>query len=181
MVLSKKLPGIQHKAIRGRAWRFESNISTDDIISGIHLSRLSIKELVPFAFEHLRPEFIRKVKRGDIIVADKNFGIGSSREEAPAILRALGISAVIAISFARLFYRNAFNLGIPAIEFPALKNNPNIIRDGDNLEINLAEGILKNQSTKQSYSLTPIHPILLGFVTAGGAIPLLKRELQAKK
>lgn len=181
MVLSKKPPNFKLKAIRGRAWRFESNISTDDIISGIHLSRLSIEELVPFAFEHLRPEFIQNVKQGDIIVADKNFGIGSSREEAPAILRALGISAVIAISFARLFYRNAFNLGIPAIEFPALKNKPNAIRDGDSLEINIAEGTLKNQSTKQSYSLAPIHPLLLDFIAAGGAIPLLKRKLQSKK
>jgi 3-isopropylmalate/(R)-2-methylmalate dehydratase small subunit len=170
----------QTAIITGKVWRFGSDISTDDIISGVHLSVIEITELIAYAFQHLRPEFAENVQVGDIIVADDHFGIGSSREEAPAILKQLGIGAIIAVSFARIFFRNAFNVGLPAIECPELRKNPEIIRDGDLLEINLQEGTLVNKSTKGSYQIAKIPSFLLAYLEAGGAIPLLKKQLKAR-
>ncbi|MFX1509986.1 MAG: 3-isopropylmalate dehydratase [Promethearchaeota archaeon] len=166
-------------AIRGKVWRFGSNISTDDIISGIHLTKISTSELTPFVFEHLRPEFAKTVQPGDIIVADDHFGIGSSREEAPAILHQLGVGAIVAASFARIFFRNAYNLGIPAIEFPNLIKHPDLIREGDIIEISLSDGILANKSTKKTYTFKEIPSFLLEYLKAGGAIPLLKIKLRS--
>lgn len=163
--------------ITGKVWRFGRNISTDDIISGIHLTKISTIELTQFAFEHLRPEFVKKVQPSDIIVADDHFGIGSSREEAPAILHQMGIGAIVAASFARIFFRNAYNIGIPAIEFPDLIEHPDLIREGDIIEISLKEGILINKSTKKTHSFKEIPPFLLDYLKAGGALPLLKRKL----
>ncbi len=167
-------------SVKGRAWRFGANISTDDIISGVHLTELEIKNLAPFVFENLRPEFAQKVQPGDVIVAGENFGMGSSREGAPAILRYLRIGAIVAVSFARIFFRNAFNLGIPALEFPALAKNPDLIREGDVIEIHFKDGTLINQSTKKQYKITKIPPFLLEYLNAGGAIPLLKQKLKTK-
>jgi len=168
----------QKKTIKeGRVWRFGSNISTDDIISGVHLSRIFTEDLSSCAFEHLRPEFAKKVQLGDILVADNHFGIGSSREEAPIILRQLGIVAIVATSFAHIFFRNAFNLGMPAIEFPELATNPEAIREGDIIRINLIDGTLKNQRTLKTYNIVKIPSFLLEYIEAGGAIPLLKKKL----
>jgi 3-isopropylmalate/(R)-2-methylmalate dehydratase small subunit len=164
--------------IKGKVWRFGSNISTDDIIAGTHLSRISIAELTPYAFEHLRPEFAKNVQPGDIIVADKHFGIGSSREEAPAILHHLGIRAVVATSFARIFFRNAFNLGLPAIELPELAKNPEEIQEGDLIELDFSDGTLLNHRTQKSLKTTKIPSFLLDYLDAGGAIPLLKKKLK---
>ncbi|MFX0168387.1 MAG: 3-isopropylmalate dehydratase [Candidatus Hodarchaeota archaeon] len=166
--------------IKGRAWRFGANVSTDDIISGIHLSHLSTEELTPFAFQNIRPEFATQVTHNDIIVAEKHFGIGSSREEAPAVLQHLGVGAIVAASFARIFYRNAYNLGIPAIEFPAIAETPSLVQDGDIIEVDLVEGILTNNRTNQKYPVTKVPNFLLQYITAGGAIPLLKQKLATK-
>ncbi len=170
----------QISIITGKVWRFGSDISTDDIISGVHLSTIEITKLTTYAFQHLRPEFAEKVQVGDIIVSGEHFGIGSSREEAPAILKQLGIGAVVAASFARIFFRNSFNIGLPAIECSELKIDPEIIRDGDLLEIDLQESILINQGTKKSYKIAKIPPFLLAYLEAGGAIPLLKKRLKAR-
>ncbi|MFX1319075.1 MAG: 3-isopropylmalate dehydratase small subunit [Promethearchaeota archaeon] len=170
----------QTSIITGKVWRFGSDISTDDIISGVHLSTTDIMELTTYTFQHLRPEFAEKVQVGDIIAAGEHFGIGSSREEAPALLKQLGIGAVVAASFARIFFRNAFNIGLPAIECPELKSDPEIIREGDVLEINLQESTLINQRTKKSYQITKVPPFLLAYLEAGGAIPLLKKRLNAR-
>jgi 3-isopropylmalate/(R)-2-methylmalate dehydratase small subunit len=162
--------------ITGKVWRFGSNISTDDIISGVRLGRISTTELTPYVFEHLRPDFAEGVQPGDIIVADEHFGIGSSREEAPAILHLLGIGAIVASSFARIFFRNTFNLGIPAIEFPELSKDTAAIREGDVIEIHLKGGTLLNQRTGKQYQITKIPPFLFEYLEAGGAIPLLKEK-----
>ena len=164
--------------IKGRVWRFGSDISTDDIIAGIHLSHISISELASYAFEHLRPEFAKNVQPGDIIVADEHFGIGSSREEAPAILHHLGIGAIIVASFARIFFRNAFNLGLPAIEFPQLAKSPEEIQEGDIIEVDFNDGTLLNHRTQRSFKTTKIPSFLLEYLDAGGAIPLLKKKLK---
>lgn len=173
---SKMLP-----PINGNAWRFGDNISTDDIISGVHLSCPTTQEMSPFTFANVRPEFAQKVKKNDIVVGGHNFGIGSSREEAPAVLHALGVGAIIAISFARIFFRNAYNLGLPAIEMPLLASDSDLIRDGDQLKIHLDEGNLLNLRTKQTLQFTPIPSFLLDYIQAGGAIPLLKKRLGTKE
>ena len=165
------------RQITGRVWRFGSNISTDDIISGVHLSRLDASDLTKFAFQNLRPEFARQVQHNDIIVANSHFGIGSSREEAPAILQSLGISVIVAASFARIFYRNAFNIGLPAIEFPAIADSPDLIEDEDTVTVNLSEGSLRNHRTGQTYAVTKIPDFLMRYIMAGGALPLLKQKL----
>lgn len=167
--------------ITGYAWRFGDNISTDDIISGVHLSCPTIQEMAPFTFANVRPEFTQKVKKNDIVVGGHNFGIGSSREEAPAVLHTLGVGAIIAISFARIFFRNAYNLGLAAIEMPQLASDPDLIRDGDQLKIHLDEGTLLNLRTKQTLQFTPIPSFLLDYLQAGGAIPLLKKRLVQKE
>jgi 3-isopropylmalate/(R)-2-methylmalate dehydratase small subunit len=166
--------------IKGKVWRFGSDISTDDIIAGIHLSRISTTELTSYAFEHLRPEFAKNVQPGDIIVANEHFGIGSSREEAPAILLHLGVGAIVATSFARIFFRNAFNLGLPAIEFPELVNSPEEIQEGDIIELDFNAGTLLNHRTQKSFKTTKIPSFLLDILDAGGAIPLLKKKLKTR-
>jgi len=163
--------------ITGRAWRFGDNISTDDIISGVHLAHLRIEDMASFAFAALRLEFAKQVKPGDLVVGGRNFGIGSSREEAPAVLRTLGVGAVLAPSFARIFFRNAFNLGLPAVEVPALASNPGIIRDGDRLTIHLERGLIINNRTGQKIRATQIPPFLLEYIKEGGALPLLKKKI----
>lgn len=163
--------------IKGKVWRFGANISTDDIISGVHLLHLDPSDLVKFAFQNLRPEFAQQVQPNDIIVAERNFGIGSSREEAPAILQTLGVGVIVAASFARIFYRNAFNLGLPAVEFPAIADSPDLIQDGDKVTVNLSEGTLKNHRTEQTHSVTKIPDFLMQYIKAGGALPILKHKL----
>jgi 3-isopropylmalate dehydratase small subunit len=165
--------------ITGKVWRFGANISTDDIISGVHLSRLDVSDLAQFAFQNLRPEFAQQVQPNDIIVAERHFGIGSSREEAPAILQALGVGVIVAASFARIFYRNMFNLGLPAVEFPAIADSPELIQDGDSVTVNLMEGTLKNHRTRQTHPVTRIPDFLMQYIKAGGALPLLKQKLAA--
>jgi 3-isopropylmalate dehydratase small subunit len=169
---------IEMRPIKGKAWRFGDNISTDDIISGIHLTRLTIQEMTPHAFETLRPNFATQVQPNDFVVGGLNFGIGSSREEAPAVLQALGIGAVISASFARIFFRNTFNLGIPAIEVSKLATDPDIIRDGDELTLNFRKNTILNHRTKQTLEITPIPTFLQEILSAGGAIPLLKKRLK---
>lgn len=168
---------IELNPITGKAWRFGDNISTDDIISGIHLTRLAIQEMTPHTFETVRPGFASQVQPNDFVVGGLNFGIGSSREEAPSVLQALGIGAVISASFARIFFRNAYNLGIPAIEVPELATDPDLIRDGDELTLNFHKNIILNHRTKQTLEITPIPIFLLELLSAGGAISLLKKRI----
>jgi 3-isopropylmalate/(R)-2-methylmalate dehydratase small subunit len=166
--------------LNGYAWCFNDNISTDDIISGVHLSHPTIQEMASFTFANIRPDFAKKVKKNDIVVGGHNFGIGSSREEAPAVLRMLGVGAIIAVSFARIFFRNAFNLGLPAIELPELGSDSELIHDGDQLKIHLDEGTILNLQTGKTMHFNPIPSFLLDYIKAGGAIPLLKDKLAQK-
>jgi 3-isopropylmalate/(R)-2-methylmalate dehydratase small subunit len=166
--------------ISGNAWRFGDDVSTDDIISGVYLT-LSIPEMAPYTFAAIRPEFAKQVKPNDIVVGGRNFGIGSSREEAPAALRVLNVGAIIAASFARIFFRNAFNLGLPAIEMPSLASNPDLIRQGDQLELYLDRGTVLNRRTGKTLETAHVPDFLLEYVRAGGAIPLLKRQIGSKR
>ena len=176
---AKKRKSFKGKSeISGRAWRFGDNISTDDIISGVHLSRIEINEIAPYAFASTRPEFAKQVKHDDLVVGGINFGIGSSREEAPVVIRTLGVGAVVAASFARIFFRNSFNIGLPALEVPVLASKPELIKDGDSLSLQLAKGILINHRTDQTLQTTKIPQFLLKYLHAGGALPLLKQQIK---
>ncbi|RLF17093.1 MAG: 3-isopropylmalate dehydratase [Thermoprotei archaeon] len=152
--------------IRGSAWKFGDNVSTDDIIPGrfFHL-RGNIEELAKHAFEDLRPDFARKVREGDIIVAGENFGIGSSREHAVLVLKALGIRAIVAKSFARIFFRNAINLGVPAVIADTTK-----IEEGDALEIDLEKGHITNLTKGFIVRFKPLPSLILDIIKEGGLI-----------
>ncbi len=164
-------------SIKGRAWCFGDNVSTDDIIAGEHLTTLNLEDIAQQAFKTIRPEFAKQVQPNDIIVGGHAFGIGSSRESAPGILHVLGVGAVIAASFARLFFRNAFNLGLPAVEIPAFANTLDLVQEGDQLTLHLARGKLYNHRSRKTIETTRIPSFLLSYLKAGGAIPLLKEKL----
>lgn len=159
--------------IRGRVWKFGDDINTDLIIAGKYkLSITDIGELSKHAMEALIPGFAEKVSRGDIIVAGKNFGCGSSREQAPLVLKHLGIGAVIAESFARIFYRNAINIGLPVLECKEVHK----ISGGDILEVDLAGGSIKNITKGEIYNVKPIPSSLLEILAEGGLVSYVKKH-----
>lgn len=161
-----------YERIVGRVWKFGDDINTDLIIAGKYkLSITNLDELSKHAMEALIPNFAEKVRRGDLIVAGRNFGCGSSREQAPLVLKHLGIGAVIAESFARIFYRNAINIGLPAVEC----KETNKISDGDTLEVNLVDGYIKNLTKNEVYSVKPIPPALLEVLASGGLVSYVKK------
>lgn len=156
----------------GRAFLLGDGVDTGQLAPG-HLLKLPADELATHCLEGLRPDFASTVKPGDCIVAGSNFGQGSSREQAAISLKLLGVSAVFAHSFARIFYRNAINIGLPAIEI-----GPEVIFDeGDEIAFDLAEAQLRNVTKGESYSIAALPPHLLNIIEAGGLVPLLKKEL----
>jgi 3-isopropylmalate/(R)-2-methylmalate dehydratase small subunit len=157
--------------IRGRIWKFGDNVDTDVMTSGKYIN-LPMKDLKKHAFEELRPEFAQRVKLGDIIVAGRNFGCGSSRETAPAALKELGIGAVVADSFARIFYRNSIAIGLPAIICPGAASLSN---DGDEGEVNLADRKVVNHTTGKSLDFQVFPDEMLKVLECGGIEPLLKQ------
>jgi 3-isopropylmalate/(R)-2-methylmalate dehydratase small subunit len=154
--------------IQGKAWVFGDNINTD-IISPPQYMELSIAEAARYAMSAVRPDFASGVKPGDIVVAGANFGSGSSRETSPLTLRHLGIRAVVAKSFARIFYRNCINLGILAIECPACGD----IKDADIIKIEVEKGIICNINENKIYQCTPLPPNILEMIEIGGLVPYL--------
>jgi len=152
--------------IKGRVWKFGDNISTDHIIPGRYFYlRGNINELAKHTFEDIRPDFVKKVKPNDIVVGGYNFGMGSSREHAVLVLKVLGIGAIIARSFARIFYRNAFNLGIPAIIADTTD-----INEGETLEIHLDKGVVISTTRDVVIRFNPIPPIMMKILKEGGII-----------
>lgn len=150
--------------IKGRVHKFGNDINTDDIIAAKYLVSTDAKELGKHCFETIKPDFAKKVQAGDIIVAGKNFGCGSSREHAPLAIKGCGIAAVIAKSFAGIFFRNAINIGLPFLESPYVDK----ISDGDLLEIDLAGGIIKNLSKNSTYKTQTFPEFLQELVNEGG-------------
>lgn len=159
---------------RGRVWRFGDNVDTDVIVPGKYL-KLSAEEAAVHVMEGIDPEFARKVEPGDIVVAGRNFGCGSSREVAPHALKLAGVSVVVAASFARIFYRNAFNLGLPVVECEAASS----IDEGHILDVNLKAGSLTNLTTGEQFAIKPFPPHLLEMLEAGGLVPYLERRLSS--
>jgi 3-isopropylmalate dehydratase small subunit len=150
---------------KGRAWKFGPNIDTDAIIPACYLNVTDPRELAQHCMENENVRFGQEVKEGDMIVAETNFGCGSSREHAPIAIKAKGISCVIAKTFARIFYRNAFNMGLPIIECDEAVDG---IQDGHELEVDLEKGEIKNETTGQHFKASPIPPFMQEIIDAGG-------------
>lgn len=161
--------------IKGRVWRFGDNIDTDAIIPARYLNTSDPKELAAHVMEDADKDFPKKVKEGDIIVAGKNFGCGSSREHAPIAIKAAGIKAVVAESFARIFYRNAFNIGLPIFESPEASKK---IKEGDTIEIDAGSGLIKNLTANEQLRAEPIPEFMQELITAGGLVEWAKRRLK---
>jgi len=158
------------KYIKGRVWRFSENVDTDQIIPAIYLVTGDRQELAKHAFENVRPDFAKDVKEGDIIVAGPNFGSGSSREHAPRALLGAGIRCVIAPSFARIFYRNSINIGLPLVECDVNA------ADGDVLAIDFEDGKIVNTNTSAGYTFPSLPDFLVDLLDVG-LIENTKRKL----
>jgi 3-isopropylmalate/(R)-2-methylmalate dehydratase small subunit len=152
--------------IRGNAWRFGSDIDTDVIIPGQYM-HLDPKEYAQHALEPIKPEFADEVEEGDVIVADINFGIGSSREHAAVALKHAGVGAIVATSYGRIFYRNAINQGLPVLRCDL--ETPEKISEGDELEIAPFDGTIKNLTSGETYEIEPIPEPQRSILRAGGA------------
>jgi len=154
----------------GRAWKFGDDIDTDAIIPGRFLTIYDPKELASHAFEGTRDEFSKEAKQGDVIIAGRNFGCGSSREHAPLALKGAGIEYVIAKSFARIFYRNAINTGV----LPLVCENTDEIADGSIVSVNLKESYIESEGKR--YPLEPIPDFMMKIVEAGGLVEYAKKR-----
>jgi 3-isopropylmalate/(R)-2-methylmalate dehydratase small subunit len=164
--------------IEGRGWTLGDDVDTDGIISGKYLTIIDPNELKKHVFEIALPEFAAQAKVGDLLVAGVNFGCGSSREHAPQALKAIGVSAIVADSFARIFFRNCINLGVTAIE---AKGARAIFEKGDTARIEVRTGRLVNERTGRSVSFPPLPPHLLELLEVGGLVEKVRRELIAEK
>jgi 3-isopropylmalate/(R)-2-methylmalate dehydratase small subunit len=159
--------------IKGKVWNFGANIDTDIIIAARYLNSSDPEHLAKYVMEDADPDFPKKLNRGDIIVAGENFGCGSSREHAPIALKAAGVAAVVAPSFARIFYRNAFNMGLPIFELPESLE----IKEGQEISINLDAGEITNLTTNKTYKFIPIPPFMQELIASGGLINYAKAEM----
>ena len=150
--------------IKGKVWKFGDNIDTDVIIPGRYLRTFNPKDLARYVMIGERDDFAKEVKNGDIIVADDNFGCGSSREQAPVAIKESGVSVVIAKSFARIFYRNAINIGLPAIKADITAN------EGDVISVDLKKGIIINETSGKSFKIEPFKAFMLDILKSGGLV-----------
>ena len=161
--------------LKGKVHKYGANVDTDAIIPARYLNVSEPAELAKHAMEDIDTDFVKKVKPGDIIMATTNFGCGSSREHAPLAIKASGISCVIARSFARIFFRNAINIGLPVLEcIEAVENT----KDGDILEVDLASGRIKNLNNGKEFIAEPYPEFMAGIISAGGLIEYTKKRLQ---
>jgi 3-isopropylmalate/(R)-2-methylmalate dehydratase small subunit len=177
-LFSKTLGNYMQKAnINGKVWKFGKDIDTDLIIAARYLNTSIPEELAKHVMEDADPEFVNKMTPGDIIVADENFGCGSSREHAPIALKAAGVAAIIAPTFARIFYRNAFNMGLPIFELKEASE----IKEGDKISIDMNAGTITNTTTGKSYNFTPIPEFMQELIDAGGLMNFAQNEIEGKK
>ena len=164
--------------IHGRVHKYGNNIDTDVIIPARYCTAFTEELLAPHALEDLDQEFVKKVKKGDLIVAGRNFGCGSSRENAPIAIKGAGVSCVIAKSFARIFYRNSINIGLPILESSEAVDDAST---GDEIEVDLTTGIITNLTRTKSYLTPPFPAIIQDIITAGGMVEFAKKRLEEKK
>ena len=158
--------------VKGKVHRYASDVDTDVIIPARYLNTSSAEELAAHCMEDIDPDFVMKVQKGDIIVAEDNFGCGSSREHAPLAIKASGVSLVIANTFARIFYRNAINIGLPILECPAAVR---AIKAGDVVSCDLAKGVIRNETTGETFTAQPFPPFIQNIIDAGGLLASLQK------
>lgn len=159
--------------LKGKAFIFGNDIDTDVIIPARYLNTSDPEELARHCMEGVDQSFPARLKKGDMIVAGKNFGCGSSREHAPVAIKAVGVSCVIARSFARIFYRNAFNIGLPILEAPEAVDG---IKNGDEIEVDTAKGKVKNLTRGAEFSVKPIPPFMQELLDSGGLINYMMKK-----
>lgn len=159
---------------QGRVHKYGDNVDTDVIIPARYLNTSSHSELASHCMEDIDAEFVGKVKEGDIMVAGKNFGCGSSREHAPIAIKASGISCVIAATFARIFYRNSLNIGLAILECEEAAND---IKDGDEIKVDFDTGVITNVTTGKTYQAQPFPPFIQNIIAKGGLMKSIKEEL----
>ena len=160
--------------LEGKAWKYGDNIDTDVIIPARYLNTTDAKTLAAHCMEDIDQSFAGEVRLGDIIVGGRNFGCGSSREHAPISIKGAGVSCIVAESFARIFYRNAINIGLPILESEQAARDA---QKGDVLSVDLAAGTITNQRTGTTYQASPYPPFVLGIINAGGLIPYTRNVL----
>jgi 3-isopropylmalate/(R)-2-methylmalate dehydratase small subunit len=163
----------EHIQVKGTVFKYKSDVDTDVIIPARYLNTTSETELASHCMEDIDPDFVKKVKKGDIIVAEDNFGCGSSREHAPIAIKASGISLVIANSFARIFYRNSINIGLPILECPAAVK---AIEAGNTVSCDLSTGVITNQTTGESFQAQPFPPFIQEIISDGGLLKHLAKK-----
>ena len=159
------------EAFTGKVWVLGDDIDTDIIIPTEYLALKTIDDMKQYGFSPLRPELAGQIQKGDIIVAGKNFGCGSSREQAPGVLKALGVQAVVAKSFARIFYRNSINIGLPVI---VCKDLPDEVNTGDKMVLHMSEGTV--EANGKTYSCTKLPEYMQNILNQGGLIASLNKE-----
>ena len=155
----------------GKVFKYNDNVDTDVIIPARYLNTSDPGELASHCMEDIDKDFIKNVKDGDIIVAGRNFGCGSSREHAPIAIKESGVSCVIATSFARIFYRNSINIGLPIIECPEAVD---AISEGDKLTVDMDKGVIKNETTGTEHKTEPFPPFIQSIIANGGLIESIK-------
>jgi 3-isopropylmalate/(R)-2-methylmalate dehydratase small subunit len=163
--------------LQGHVWKYGDNIDTDVIIPARYLNMSTPEELAQHCMEDIDPDFAAEVTPGDIIVGGENFGCGSSREHAPLAIKGAGVSCVIAESFARIFYRNAINIGLPILISPEVAREA---ETGDQLIVDLTTGRITNESSGKTYQTSSFPPSIMRIIEAGGLIPYTRAELQQR-
>ncbi len=163
--------------LKGKVHKFGDDINTDEIIPARYLNTSDPQELAKHAMEDADPEFVNQMQPGDFIVAGKNFGCGSSREHAPIALKAAGLSGVIAGSFARIFYRNSFNMGLPIFEAAEAAA---ALENGQEISVDLDSGVITDLTTGKKYASQPIPPFMQELLADGGLMAFVKKQLEAK-
>ena len=163
--------------IQGNVIKYGDNVDTDVIIPARHLTRSDPEHLALHCMEDLDPDFLKKRQPGDIIVAGNNFGCGSSREDAPLAIKSAEISCVIARSFARIFYRNAINIGLTILESPEAADN---LREGDRIEVAPETGLITNLTRPEHYKAAPFSSVVQEIIDDGGLVPFVRKRLNVK-
>ena len=164
-------------SIRGKIWKYGDNVDTDGIIPARYLNLSTADELARHCMEDLDASFAANVQPGDIIVGGENFGCGSSREHAPLAIKGAGVSCVIARSFARIFYRNGINVGLPVLELGAAVDE---LEQGDQLTVDLEAGVITDERTARTYRVAPFPEFVMRIIRAGGLVPYTRARLESQ-
>ncbi|MDI7259726.1 MAG: 3-isopropylmalate dehydratase small subunit [Thermodesulfobacteriota bacterium] len=160
--------------IRGKVWKYGDEIDTDVIYPGKYMVSFDPSEAANHAMEGIEIDFYKKIEKGDILVVGKNFGTGSAREQAAVALKSAGVGVIVAESFARTFYRNAINVGMPVVELKGIKDK---VDEKDEIEVDLDQGVIRDITKGKDYRFPSIHPFIMEILKVGGAVPYYKNRI----